>query len=74
MIGIGTGKRRRDTANADVQMKFSYRDTSGTPGPEAQVNYRYADGNNIGLLRIFPTSFRVTEYRSGTLVNLVTGS
>jgi RHS repeat-associated protein len=65
---------RRDTANADFQMKFSYRDTSGTPGPETQIRYRYADTNNTGMLRIFPTSFRVTEVRAGTLVNLVTGS
>ncbi len=50
---------RRDTANGDFQMKFSYRDTSGIPGPETQIRYRYADANTLGLLRIFPTAFRV---------------
>ena len=31
---------RCDLANANFQMKFSYRDTSGIPGPEAQVLFR----------------------------------
>ena len=46
---------RHDTANADFQMKFSYRDTSGTPGPEAQVLFRYTASNNNAILRMFPS-------------------
>ena len=65
---------RKDTASTDFQMKFSYRDTSGTPGPWAQARFRYADGNNFAFLTLYPTSFGLSEKRSGTVVGLTSGS
>ena len=48
------GKMRRDTTNGDFQMKFSYRDTSATRGPWAQVRFRHADSNNYPYLTLTP--------------------
>ena len=65
---------RRDTANADFQMKFSYRDDSAIPGPWGQVRYRYADSSNFGYLVLYPASFTLRERRAGTDVTLTSGA
>jgi RHS repeat-associated protein len=68
------GKMRRDTANGDFQMKFSYRDTSSIPGPEMQLRFRQPDGSNFGVVRLWPTSFNVSEVRAGATVLLGSGA
>ncbi len=65
---------RRDTANGDFQMKFSYRDTSPISGPWGQLRFRYVDDNNFGYLTLYPGSFSLSEKRAGTLVTLASGS
>ena len=68
------GKMRRDTANGDFQMKFSYRDTSSIPGPEMQLRFRQPDGSNFAVVRLWPTSFNVSEVRAGATVLLGSGA
>ncbi|NLV46078.1 MAG: RHS repeat-associated core domain-containing protein [Candidatus Hydrogenedentes bacterium] len=68
------GRMRRDTANGDFQMKFSYRDTSPISGPWGQLRFRYVDGNNFGYLTLYPGSFSLSEKRAGTLVTLASGA
>ena len=65
---------RRDTANADFQMKFSYRDTSAIPGPWGQVRFRYGDSSNFGYFTMYPASFSLCERRAGTGVTLASGA
>ncbi len=65
---------RRDTANGDFQMKFSYRDTSPISGPWGQLRFRYVDSNNFGYLTLYPGSFSLSEKRAGTAVTLASGS
>ncbi len=65
---------RRDTANADFQMKFSYRDASAIPGPWGQVRFRYGDSSNFGYFTMYPASFSLCERRAGTGVTLASGA
>jgi len=65
---------RRDMANADFQMKFTYRDTGGVSGPEAQIQYRSADGGNCGLLRLTRTACRVSEKQGAAVTDLATAA